>query len=113
MARRRLALDDLAFLRRRRDSVEARLMMICDRCGSTRDVKRILYRDLCGECLVELRANTMTIHAIRCKRDGRALAMLEGGGVCVCPSADECRDPPKRYDGPCAGGPRNCQMLVS
>jgi hypothetical protein len=30
-------------------------------------------------------------HAIKCKLNGRGLAMKLGGGWCVCPSANECR----------------------
>lgn len=32
-----------------------------------------------------------SIHTIRCKKTGEGLATKEGGGQCVCPSADECR----------------------
>lgn len=33
----------------------------------------------------------MTVHAIRCKLTGEALAMKLDGGTCACPSASECR----------------------
>src|SRR5712675_2743841 len=39
----------------------------------------------------------MTSHAVSCKKTGEPLAMKIDGGLCACPSADQCRmhpDPP-------------------
>lgn len=33
----------------------------------------------------------MSIHLIRCKLTGEPLAILDGGGQCICPSSDECK----------------------
>lgn len=33
---------------------------------------------------------TDTVHAIRCKKTGMAIATKLDGGTCVCPSAAEC-----------------------
>src|SRR5712672_4184330 len=64
------------------------------RHGSLFDAPGRIYRAL-WRCSV--RGEGMTSHAVSCKKTGEPLAMKIDGGLCACPSADQCRmhpDPP-------------------